>query len=933
MAGWRKSLCIGLVAVVVALLPAAPVQARLVAILFDSSVSMNNRYRLPSFGARLLAATINGTAGFDRVLAMNFNSYVANYGVFWPDDGILADYAGRRSGDLLLFDITNDGAHQQMIDTLERTFRSNARATPYGPLEVMLDRIAREVEARPDGEEVIFVVVSDGVYHDQTDDFTGGVMEPRMEAAFERYRARIAAAGGSLRAEYLFIDVDGSNERRVDDQGVRDTFLEVFNGPGNASGAAIPGARTVSSPDALWEALVDIIATVSGTDRAAQAQFVDYAGSRITVDSPLTISRMVIVSTSAAGEPLPTRRADSFPTPPSDDRRVSVDMDAPDSDFLGVPPRRGEVEHLWFQAGLPRGRYTLDFDAPVTENVLLLFETSAQVDLRIFDAQGAEVQAGPDNVHTLYQGSNYTFVSRIHDGLDDARQPIGVDFDTLPPSLTMQLTLEAPLGPGTRSMTLDPASDTGTVAWTPDATGELAAFARASAGILSPASDRLMLRVLDPAPRLELTPLRPAADCPSCGADEVVSPLEPGSVGGTGGSAVRIGDFDVIADSAIDGAISFAPSDLPSGFELRDETGAVIEPSAAIPFRRQERRTFSLWRTDPDPDDLVRGQTEVTLSVAPAAPWAGPAAERQIRVLLSPPAFTMVLMGVTEPITPGTVDGLRVPSGELLLGNFAAQFSLIDILVPPAQDTVNAQVTVASNRSLDRLFLDFELAVPDPAAVGFNALDLRPRTRYWCLCWIAAGNVILGTPRREMAVTYDVTHILGSPVLDIPLQRASARVQMEFPVAPTPTGLSCGINLLILLLSYMFLRGIWALFTTHRFPRGAHLEIMEPDGRITPKALDRGNTVWLKAWFAAFTGNPDEVREVDGLWLRARRNGAILDVSRNTPNWRLDREEGTFAELKKLYPKRTEYKIQWDDMFESVMGEKKRTAHLRRRRR
>jgi hypothetical protein len=932
MAGLRKLLCICLVAAVAALLPAVPAQARLVAILFDTSGSMASRYRLPSFGARLLAATINGTAGFDRVLAMNFNSYAAVFGGAFPTDAILAEYAGRRAGDLFLFDISNDSAHQQMIDTLDRAFRSTDVGTPYGPLEVMLDRIAREVEAAPGGEEVILVVVSDGIYHEETTDFDGKVMVPRMRAAFERYRARISAAGGALRAEYLFIDVDGANAGKVIDQGVRDTFLEVFNEPASGVGASLPGARTVSSPGALWDALVDIIATVSGTDRAAQAAFVAYSGNRITVDSPLTISRMVIVSTAETGAPLPTRRADDLPVAPSDDRRVTVDMDAPDLGFRGAPQRRGQVEHLWFQNGIPAGRYTLDFDAPVTENVFLLFETSAQVDLRIHDANGTEVQAGPDGVRTLYQGSSYAFSSRILDGLDAAGQPVRVDFDDLPATLTMQLTLEAPQGPNTRSMMLDPAADAGTLTWTPATTGDLAAFARASAGILSPASPRLMLRVLDPAPRLELTPLRPAAACTSCGPDEVASPLQAGAGLGAGTGAVRVGEFDVVSDGAIDGALSFAPSDIAPGFELRDQSGRAIDPAAAIPFGRQERRTFSLWRTDPDPDALVRGHADVTLSVAPAAPWAGPAASRETRVLLTPPAISMVLVNVTEPITPGTLDGLRVPSGELLLGNFAAQFSLVDILVPPAQETVEPQASVVSIRVADRFLLDFELGVPDPAAVGFNALDLRPRTRYWCLCWIAAGNVVSGTPRREIALTYDVTHVPGAGVLDVPLQRASARVPMMFPVSPTPAGLSCGLNLLILLLTYMFLRGVWALFTTHRFPRGAHLEIVEHDGRITTRYLDRGNTVWLRAWFAAFTGNPDEVRDVEGLRLQARRNGAILDVSRNTPNWRLDREEGTFTELKTLYPKRTEYKIQWDDLFRSVMGEP-RTAHLRRKRR
>jgi hypothetical protein len=922
----RRLLLVWLVAACGILLPASPAEARLVAILFDTSGSMTNRYRLPSFGARLLAATINGTAGFDRLLAMNFTSYAERYGGAFPADWILDEYAGRYSGDLLLFEITNDSAHQQMIATLDRAFRSvRDQGTPYGPLEVMLDRIAREVEAAPGGEEVILVVVSDGAYHDQSDDFTGGRRVADMQAAFTGFRDRITAAGGSLRAEYLFIEVNTPELRAiVADQGVRDTFLSVFNGPSATPGQPLPGSRTVSSPDQLWDALVDIIASVSGTDRAAQSQFVTYSGSTITVDSPLTISRIVTVSTAPVSATLPARRTDDFPVAPTDDRRIEVAMDAEDPDFRGAPQRRGLVEHLWFQSGVPAGTYRLGFDAPVTENVFLLFETSAQVDLAVIDADGEAVLPGPDGVRTLYHGASYTFSSRIQDGLDAGGRPIVVEFDDLPQTLTMQLTLDGSVGPGTRSMTLDRAANAGTFSWTPEGEGELTAFARASAGILSPASPRLMLRVVDPATQLELTPLRSAAPCPGCGPDEVASPLQAGD------EAVRVGEFDVIADGVMDGAVTFAPSDIPQGFELRDAAGNVIDPQAVIEFGMQDRRTFTLWRTDPDPEAIVRGLAELNLSVAPVGAWTGAPVSRETRVLLSPPEFSLVLVDVSEPITPGELDGLRVPGGELLLGNFAAQFSLVDILVPPSQETVASQVTVVSDRFMDRL-VAFELVVPDPASVGFNALDVRPSGRYWCLCWIAAENAVLGTSRREVEITYSVTYVERVGFVEVPLQRASARLPLDLPVGTTLAGLSCAFNLLILFLTYVVLRGIWALVTTHRFPRGAHVAISDQDGRITTKNLDRGNTVWIKAWLAFLTGNPDEVRVVEGLRLRATRNGAILDVSRNTPNWRLSHAGGTFAELKVLDPKRTEYKIQWDDHFDSVMGPP-RTAHLRKKR-
>ena len=42
-------------------------EAKLVAVVFDTSGSMEQRYQLPGFGMKLLAATIDGRVGFDRL--------------------------------------------------------------------------------------------------------------------------------------------------------------------------------------------------------------------------------------------------------------------------------------------------------------------------------------------------------------------------------------------------------------------------------------------------------------------------------------------------------------------------------------------------------------------------------------------------------------------------------------------------------------------------------------------------------------------------------------------------------------------------------------------------------------------------------------------------------------------------------------------------
>lgn len=891
-----------------------PAQAKIVAVVFDTSGSMGERYHLPSFGAGLLAATIDGRAGFDRLLAMNFEAYFNRFGDTLPNDRVLGEFEGPLSQSILSFKLTNKTGHQQMIDRLTVAFRANANTgTPFGPIEVMLDRVTREVEMSPDDEEIVFIVVSDGEYAPENV-FAGGRHAPVMRSRFEAYRDRIVTAGSSLRAEYLFIDA-GSNLRAiVEEQQVRDTLLSVFNGAQTGPGGEFIGSRFVTSADQLWEALKDIIASVADTDRSAQDAFIGYAGETINVESPLSISRVVIVSTAATDETPAARQSDTFGVAPTDRRQLQVRMPRGDRDFPLSPPRHGLVEHLWFQKPIPPGTYNVTFDALVDEDVFLLFETSSIIDLRVIDENDNEVVPEDDGSINLFLGRDYSFRSRITDGENN---PQFVDLDLLPHNLTMQLSLNGPGAPGTRSMTIDRINDFGHITWRPRDLGEFTAFSRASAGILSPASDRVTLRVIDPTIDLAVTPLRSSTPCPTCGVGEVVSAVEPGQ------DEVQVGEFNVTSSGRLDGAVEFG--ELPSGFEIRGEDGRVVDPGSFIPFDARESRTFSVWRRGAvDPLLLAMGVAKMDIVVSPAGEWEGPPKTQPSAVLLSPPEMNLKLVAVTNPITPGQTDGLSIPGGELLLGQFAAQFSLVDVVLPPSQESIEGQVNVATNRLADRL-VDFSLAVPDPVSVGFNALDVRPDSDFLCLCWIWIENAVLGTPRREVQVEYK------AEVDGIILQKASATVPMEFDIGRNAGGSSCLLNFILLVVAYMLVRGIIALITTHRFPKGSRIEIVEPDERVRFVRIDKRNTVWLKAWFAAVIGNPNEKRVVEGLRFIATRNGALLDISRGNPNWQLERLGDTFAELRELQPKKTEFKIQWDDRFDSI-APPGRTLYLRKRR-
>lgn len=887
-----------LAACLIALLPMSGVaRAKVVAIVFDTSGSMSDIYRLPAFGMQLLTGTVDGRAGADRVLTLTFEAYATN---FVPFEDLGPAQIGRLprvlTSAVQRHTITGLSDHQRAIDFARSDFRvrSSGRGTPYGPIEVMLDAAARE--ARP-GEEVVLVVISDGEYNDSA--LANGAGKAELARRFEAYRA---AFPGPVRAEYLFIADPGRAGALRDGirlQGVRDALLTAFNGPALRPDGELDGSWFVSDANALWDALRDIIARVSGTDRQAQRRLMQMAGDTITIDSPLSISRLVTVATAeGAARPLQLVSA-SFGKTPSEQRDLTADMRDRDAG-LNAGPRNGAVRQMWFLDAVAPGRHTLTFDRAVDDSVFLLFQTAAIAQIEVLDPTDGRVMQ-PDPVTgrvRLTTGRPYQFATRVLDGAGPAVVPLS----GLPPGLGMTLDLGGPQ-PRTDAMVLDLPGDRGLGTWTAGPPGDYTARSQVRIpGFVSPWSNTLEIEVIDRVAQLVVTPLDPATPCSTCGADDIVSGVTPGE------SETTVGTFEVTASANADGAISFAASRLPPGYALRDATtGQTIDPAAPLPFRAGEARRFEVVRIgQATAEDIQAGAQALTLSVAPAGDWVGDPAVQRKSVALTVGDLAMTLVSVARAPQEGPVDTLQVPGGDLLQGQFGASFSLVGLLEPPEPAFARERVAAAAS-GLTGGLLGFDPILTGPGA-AIHGLDLRPVTRFWCLCGLGLENLIVGTDTRTVAVSY--TDRTG-------LQRADATLNLSIPVPGGALGLSCLLNASVLLLILMVLRGIVALITTKRFPRGSVVEINDSSPVPRFQRLDKGNSVWWKAWFALFTGNPDEVRVVEGLRLRAATSGAILDLRKASPPWTLERMGESFAEIKRVRPTLQDYKLIWGDLLQS----------------
>lgn len=897
-------------------------QAKVVGIIFDDSGSMGKIYQLPTFGMQILAATVDGRAGKDRLLTMSLSSYAQaleayaeRTGSFPPLPDISTveertDLFGGVANLLRREQLLTRGEHQRTIATIAQNFRSKrGSGTPYGPIEVMLDALAGSVR---DGEDAYLIIVSDGNYND-AESGPSLFVPQRLKASYRQHRSRFTEGRqSSLRVEYLFIKPEARNQREINEvrelletleaQGVRDGLLEVFNGlPEGADHGPDGGSHIVAGGDDLWTALRDIIARVSATDRSGQGAYVQYGARDISFSSPLSISRVVVVSTARGGASIPEISATTFQAKADAPRRITAQMNGAD-ERLGRLQMSGQVTHFWFPVALEPGQHSVEFNRPIGDDAFLLFETQAVTAVRVFGEGGEEAPRGADGSYRLFRGKPYVVAAYMEDRWASGSIQ-ATRLDAFPDGLRFDLTLDGPSGRQDHSMDIDLAQHRSVHDWSPDAPGDYLIRAQSHIpGFISPPSRPVAIQVLDSAAALTIGPVTPVADCPGCGPGMLKAQVLPNA------PSTLLGTFDLSSDAAIEGAVTLDAVNMPNYLRLVDQNGQPIPAGTSVPLQPGETLSLGIELSDTlSGADLTDANQKITLRATPAGDWEGDPTEASFRVELSAAKMKLVLTHLSRERTPGTLDALVVNDAELRKKRFAANFAMQDLAIAPDPARIGQTFSVDYHGILAPLF-SFDLRLSDPAT-GTYGVDVTPGTSFWCLCYIGIGNWILGDEERMLTLSY--RDHLG-------LQSDQTNLVMDFPVALTPMGMSCLLNLLILFLLILFARGVIALLMTRRFPHGSVLEVIEGSNLPRYVPLRGSNYTWLRCWFALFTGNPDEQRTLEGLSLRAIRQGAILDIEKQTPRWYLERMGQSFGEIKEYQSKLEEFRLIWGDRLESI---------------
>ncbi len=850
----------------------APEGRKVVGLVFDDSGSMRNRIQLPAFAAQLLVSSLDPAR--DRLFTLRLSTWLA--AAKEGDVGRLLDRGvdpatmGRLRVKAVP-DLPRDefarAAPDRIIDRIRAEWPVARSDTPFGPIELMLETLT--AEAAP-GDVVHLVVLTDGKFEPDPPDVV------TLRRDFEQYRARLRAP---LHVDFILIapgDEDGEIVRgEVERQGVRRTLATVFEGePERRCGAG--ACNDVSTSRDLYRVVFDVVARINQTDRGSPGRdtVVRVADRRLTLDSPLSVSRIVGITFAPAGDVPPSLTATSFggaPTLTLDSSMALADSAA------GWRDERNAARSVQFNlaTALPPGPYVLDFDRPLGDRHLFLFDTAARFRLAVRDAEGNPLPAGRGGVPEVVRGQSIRIAATVVDRV--AGRDVEVDWAGLGRA-RLAAFVDAPDG-DRAAVTIGPdviqGARVGT--FTPTRLGTHAIGGSLTLdGFVRKEAQRPQFRVVDGAvaPNLAIR----AVDCPDCRPGTLRTRLEPGVASAVVGEVdVRVGE-----DRSIPFTVDLSGS--PNWLTLVDRAGAPVPPGRVLRGDDQGRLGLRLVRTIETPDEPVDHDRPVALRVAAVAPWSGEArAAATLRVEV--PLARLEHVGDTA--GGGPDDTLKVDGDDLSGGRNGARFELKGTMgfTPRRED-----FSVATRST----WVDWDIE-----ASG-NAIVVRP-VRQWCRC----GVWWFGIP-PEVELVY----------------RGFGETRATASMVYAPTWWQGFFDRLFCIGSLPILIGLAGMIVAYarapRFPKGSYADIRrrnQPIRASEPLRRWDGEGNWRCVRYAITWRSRPARHTVEGLHLEAAYGGFRLLLASTNEAVKVESQGRTVKTIREENTRLEALPLPWNSAF------------------
>lgn len=849
----------GLFALMVTLiLVGGSAQARVVAILFDDSGSMAQKIQLPAFAAQLLVASLDGRGGRDRLVTARMNLAGALRTIELQDIGTL-------------------DAQRELIDRIATDWPRPDGGTPYEQLPRLLEAIR---ELQQPGEEAFLIVLTDGAFEP----------EPNASASAQQFSELLATLPGPLRVEYVLIGPDQPSTldaaltvgEVVKRQGIRDVLLGTFNrDPGR-------GRHDVADALGLTEAIRDIVASTSSTNRADLERFLERGPKDIRIRSPLSIRRVVTIATAEMGATL--ERPDTAALSPRETYALTSRMLEPDRAEAWANTRlQGEATHLLFDPPLSAGDHDLLFDNDVRDT-LVLIETEAELETYFTDATGVRIDPDADGVVTLVEGADARVAVEIIDAVDGqkTRVPIGAFGEDA------TVTVDDTAGGAQRELIVNTDAGTGAVFAPLPTAGQRTGRISAALSVrgLETASPPKAYRIV-PSDAQMTVRLIPAAGCADCDGKTLDKALT-----GTGADSLA-GYAEITALAPIAGTINVSITG-DDGIVSLSDTAAVTELSLQLRAGEPLSQSVPVYLTKPADNILRSGKHvfAVTARAVATAPLSG-GSEAAGTLRLSALEAELIATGTTR--DRGQTGPLVLDIQTLKRGDVGLVFEVRNALADPKSGTVEV---------LNAGYLRFEPEFDGPV------LRLTTRTSAICSC-------LLAFDQTERTIRVQWRDGSG-------LQAAEAKVEVRVAIPFLWQGaIACGRHFLLLISVLYVLRGLIFAVRTRVFPRGSGIDIADREGDPRFHQFPSGLPTRLIAFLLPF-GNRDQQHRVAGLRLQAASNGALVLFSDSEPSYVFEYVGQPISAMVEVNPKQKNYRMSWDESATSGAGGRRVLRLLRR---
>jgi hypothetical protein len=846
----------------------ATADARTIGLVFDDSGSMRHNIQLPTFGVQLLVSTLDGREGRDRLFSIQLSQFERafpprsvriggqvetgpNFGL-QPGE-VRADNVNRifqavRPGATLVtrHELQTPDRITSTINQIRRDWPVAQSATPYEPVEVMLEWLARETR---EGEEAYLVVVTDGAFYDGA----LGTMPPPevLRASYEAYKKRMK---GPLEVLFLFMDgnvqIQGLNKTHADvarDQQVFTKLMEVFGNDPQEN------ARFVRGFEELKDALVRFVAKISATEVDRAGAVTRREGNAIELDVPFSVTRIISVGIGPESAPPPRATPKGFS--PASTLQFEPSMakgDNAENRLPNWPTTRlvGQVSQFLMEPALGPGKNRVEYSGPIGQDVVLLFRTEIGLRWKLIEEDGREIL--PSNgFMEVTKGRKYKLVVEIQDRVASTA-PVS------PSRLNGAVVTTTVRGPGSSPLrpALSPSdADKGFVGDIifPNEGKYTVDTVYRQPGFVTSRGDGVTVNVLDRASYVGIAFQRNesclTADCP---ADVLPITVRAGATRGVVGSLNVTG----IPPPRIQGRFRLEVSNLEAGLEIVDADGKAVKPDSL----------YDLQNGRPTHFDIVRGAnwrpkrggspSETVVKATAVTPLDGSAAI-SFRVLPILPEVVLKYRGHDQ--DPSGKRPLEAEFEEIEQARHAFDFYIENALDLPKRSNLSARFDSGLVQSL----VGTDLRVPPPRDDGPSgyAFAVFPRLSWYCECFLGLGLLFGASPDVAVNVTYDPKDGRTPATTAGSMHLETGHWRVWYPRS------GCGwLIILFALLAYLAYVARNLLFA-ERFPREARFYIFEI-GRNEPVGRHVRNSLWSDIR-TALVKKPRHSYRLDGLIVEA----------------------------------------------------------------